>query len=207
MNRLELVNRLISEAGVTDRPLSTTLNQSGDAARYVNWIDDAWLEVQGMRNWPALWEQATVTVPAGESSASGTLGHERYVKDSATINGGELFYLPWDEFRLEYRSVTEGNPSAWTIRPDRSFAVNAIVTADTPIQVERFKLPGRFSANDNAPALFTEHHMMIVWRALMLYGGFDEAGVAYKRGKAEYESMKQLAGTSLPNLRLSEPLL
>jgi hypothetical protein len=31
--------------------------------------------------------------------------------------------------------------------------------------------------------------------------------VAYKRGKAEYDAMKQLAGTSLPNLRLSEPLL
>lgn len=207
MNRLELVNRLISEAGVTDRPLATTLGQTGDAARYVNWIDDAWLEVQGQKNWPALWEQATVTVLAGASSAAGTLSHERYVKDSATLNGGELFYLPWDEFRLEYRSVTAGNPSAWTIRPDRSFAVNAIVEADAAIQVERFKLPGRFAANDSAPALFSEHHMMIVWRALMLYGGFDEAGVAYKRGKAEYDVLKALAGTSLPSLRMTEPLL
>ena len=48
--------------------------------------------------------------------------------------------------------------------------------------------------------------MMIVWRGLMLYAGHDEAGVAYKRGEAEYKKMKRLAGIDLPDLQPGEPL-
>lgn len=207
MNRLEIVNRLIAESGSTSKALGTTLSQTGDAANFVNWCDDAWLEIQGMQNWPSLWEQATVTILAGASSASGTLGHSRYVKDSAYIGTGALTYLPWDDFRRQYPTVEAGVPSEWTIRPDRSFAVNAVVEADTVVSVERFRLPGRMTANTDTPALFAEHHMMIVWRALMLYGGFDEAGVAYKRGASEYALMKRLASMDQPAMRFTEPLL
>lgn len=49
--------------------------------------------------------------------------------------------------------------------------------------------------------------MMIVWRALKLYAGFDEAGVVYKRGEAEYKVMKALACGDLPSMEPGEPLL
>lgn len=208
MNRLDLVRRLIAESGTTGLALGTTLNQRGDALNFVNWIDDAWLEVQGLMNWPSLWEDAAVTITSGASTAAGTLSHKRYVKDSARLNGGFLTYVPWDRFRLAYPSLQEGGSiTEWTIRPDRSLAVNSIVTADTTLQVERFKMPGPLTADADTPAMFSEYHMMIVWRALTLYGGFDEAGVAYKRGAAEYAQMKRLAAGDLPAMEAGEPLL
>lgn len=207
MNRLELVRRLVYESGATGLAIGSTINQSGDALNYVNWIDDAWLEIQGIQNWPSLWEQATPTIPTGASTLAQTLSPKRYVKDSGRIGDADLDYLPWDQFRLEFKTISDGTPSAWTVRPDRSLAFNAKVTADTVFTVERYRMPGRFTANDSTPLLFEEHHMMIVWRGLMLYGGFDEAGVAYKRGASEYALMKRLAAGDLPAMEPGEPLL
>lgn len=207
MNRLDLVRRLIAESGASGQALGTTLNQRGDALNFVNWIDDAWLEIQGLTNWPSLWEDAPITVLAGSSTVAGSLPHGRYIYDSGRLNGGWLTYLPWDEFRLQYPSVIAGTLTAWTVRPDRSIAVNAIVEADTVLQIERYRMPGRFTADNSVPLLFEEHHMAIVWRALMMYGAFDEAGVAYKRGQAEYTVMKRLMGADLPAMTAGEPLL
>lgn len=207
MNRLELVNRLLAESGSTGKALGSTAGQRGDALNFVNWIDDAWLEIQGLLNWPSLWEDAAITITAGASAVAGTLPHGRYIYDSGRLGGGWLDYLPWDEFRRQYPSVSAGSLTTWTVRPDRSIAVNALVEADTTIQIERYRMPGRFTADTQEPALFSEHHMAIVWRALMLYGSFDEAGVAYKRGAAEFTVMKRLMGADLPSMTTGEPLL
>lgn len=208
MNRIELVRRLVAESGTTGLAIGSTLDQKGDALNFVNWIDDAWLEVQGLHNWPSLWEDAPITIAAGASTATGTLSHKRYIHDSARLNGGFLTYQPWDRFRLAYPSLQAGGSiGAWTIRPDRSIAVNGIVEADTVIQIERYRMPGKLTDNDSVPLLFEEHHMMIVWRALMLYGGFDSDGVQYKRGAAEYAELKRLAAGDLPAMEPGDPLL
>ena len=68
-------------------------------------------------------------------------------------------------------------------------------------------MPGRFTADADEPLLFAEHHMAIVWRALMMWGAFDEAGVAYKRGAAEFAVMKRLMAADLPAMEPGEPLL
>lgn len=208
MNRLELVNRLISESGVTNLSLGSTLNQRGEALQFVNWLDDAWLEIQGLMNWPSLWEQATVTIAAGNSLMAQGVQAKRYVKDSAFVGGMQLGYVPWDDFRLAWPSLQAADrPTCWTIRPDRAFVVNAIVQSGVAVQVERFKQPQRFTSDTEVPSLFEEHHMMIVWRALMLYASFDEAGVIYRRGASEYALMKRLAAGDLPEMAAGEPLL
>lgn len=208
MDRLALVRRLIVESGVSDMTLGSTIGQTGEALNFVNWLDDAWLEVQGLFNWPSLWEQASVQVSSGQSiSAVQPVGHWRYVKDSAHVADAPLVWIPWDDFRLMYRTTTAGEPTAWTIRPDRSLALNATVAADTTVAVERYRMPGRFTADAEEPLLFPEHHMMIVWRALMLYAGFDEASVAYQRGKNEYGTLKKLAIADFPEMEAGAPLL
>lgn len=208
MNRLDLVRRLIAESGSTGLSLGSTVNQKGDALNFVNWVDDAWLEVQGLMNWPSLWEDAKITIASGASTATGGLSQKRYVKDSGRVGGGFIEYVPWDRFRLNWPSVDAGvSITAWTIRPDRSIAVNSQVTEDTVLQVERYRMPGAFTKDEDKPLLFDEHQMLIVWRALMLYAGFDEAGVAYKRAAAEYGQMKRLAAGDLPTMEAGEPLL
>lgn len=207
MNRLDLVRRVIAESGTTGLAIGSTLNQRGDALNFVNWVDDAYLEIQGLLNWPSLWEDASITITAGNSVVAGSLPHGRYIYDSGRLDGGRLNYLPWDRFRLQYLSVEAGTLTTWTVRPDRSIAVNALVEANTTLQIERYRMPGRLAADTDVPLLFDEHHMAIVWRALMMFGAFDEAGVTYKRGAAEYATMKRLMAADLPDMESGDPLL
>ena len=59
MNYLALVNRLRQECGVSANDLTTTVGQSGEAKRCADWINEAWLDLQTMRqDW--LWMRANV---------------------------------------------------------------------------------------------------------------------------------------------------
>lgn len=214
MNHLELVQRLVYESGASGSSLAiaTTVAQQGDRLNFVNWIGDAWLEIQGLNNWPSLWEEASVPVLASAATVVQGLPHKRYVKtgakltDSVTGQVYTLDYLPWHQFREVYTSVTAGAPGYWTIQPNRSLKFNATLANASTFTCERYAMPGKLVGDTAEPALFSEHHMMIVWRGLMLYAGFDEAGVAYKRGEAEYKKMKRLAGIDLPSMEPGEPL-
>lgn len=214
MNHLQLVQRLVYESGASGSSLaiSTTAGQRGDALNFVNWIGDAWLEIQGLLNWPALWKEASVPVAASAATVAQSLPHKRYVKTGAKLTDdvtGQTYaldYAPWHQFREVYTSATNGAPGYWTIRPNRSIKFNATLSNASTFTCERYAMPGALSGDDAVPDLFEEHHMMIVWRGLMLYAGHDEAGVAYKRGEAEYRKMKRLAGIDLPDLQPGEPL-
>ncbi len=207
MNKLSIVQRLVAESGVTGMALNTTVSQRGEMLNFVNWADDAWLEVQGLRNWPSLWEQASIAFAANSNIAAQSVAHSRYEKDTARINGATLDYLTWAEFKESYPTVGQGTASAWTIRPDRSIALNAFAAGPLTMTVERYKQPKTLESDASEPDLFPEHHMMIVWRALMLYAGYDEASTAYKRGAHEYSVMKRLASRDSPALTAGAPLL
>lgn len=203
-----MCRRVILESGVSNVTLGTTLNQYGEAANFVNWVDDAWEEVQELFNWPSLWERAILAVPSGASSVDGGLPVWRYdtTEGVTRIGDAPLVFLPYSDFKVMYRTVQPGVPSAWTIQPNRTLALNAVVESETPVTVERFNLPGRFTQDDSVPALPAGHHMMIVWRALMMYGGFDEAGAAYQRGASEYRKAKKRAFSEFGPMTAGEPL-
>jgi len=50
MNYLQLVQRLSSEVGASGTGPSSVLAQSGANLRLVNWVNSAWLEIQGLHN-------------------------------------------------------------------------------------------------------------------------------------------------------------
>jgi hypothetical protein len=52
MTYLELVERLYSETGLAGQAPTAVTGQSGMKAKLLNWIGDAWLEVQTARAWP-----------------------------------------------------------------------------------------------------------------------------------------------------------
>ena len=116
MNHLDLVQRLVYDSGASGSSLaiSTTVGQRGDALNFVNWTSDAWREIQGLLNWPALWEEASVPVVANAATVAQSLPHKRYVKtgakltDDVTGQAYALDYAPWHEFREVYTSATSG---------------------------------------------------------------------------------------------------
>ena len=209
MNRLELVKRLRQEAGVAGTGPTTTLNQTGELKRLVDWIDGAWNDLQQKHNWDFLWESATVTITSGTYLTAGTIPARRYVKDGVYQSSTPISYMPWAEFRTAYPAalIADGTPGAWSIRPDNAFVVNAKPTANTDYTVERYKNPVVMDEDADTPALPAEHHMIIVWHALMLYCNFEEAGVSRLTAEAEYHRHAQALGLNqLPDFIHGAPL-
>ena len=213
MNRLQLARALRQYAGIaagsTGNAPSSTLNQTGEYKRVVDWVDEAWAQLQREHKWNFQWENATVTVLAANSSVVGTIPSHRYVQDSAYIGSKRLLYLPWESFRRRYPAalISSGEPSAWSIRPDKAFVVDHAPTADTAISVERYKNPIAMAADTDEPEMPSEHHMAIVYKALLLYANFEEAGIT--RATAEAELNRHLMALGLlemPDFELGEPL-
>jgi hypothetical protein len=178
---------------------SATTGQTGEMLQVVNWVDDAWQRIQSSRNWDWLWEASTVTILATTNTTAGSIPASRYIKDGCTdSNGVEYAYVPWLQFRREYPTalIAAGAPSVWTIRPDKAFTVNAKPTTNKTFNVERYKNPTAMTADGDTPALPTEHHMLIVWRAVMLYAGHDEANVLYNHAQAEYRKVLSAMGAT-----------
>lgn len=206
MNRLQLVDRLRQECGVAGS-VSTTINQTGEFARLVNWIDEAWSEIQKAHRWDFLWEAATVTISAGTHETAGSIPAHRYVKE-ATYNGTSLLtYVPWPQFRYLYREWGDGEPSVWAIKPDKTFIVSSEPTADLGLSVERYKNPVAMTQDSDTPALPSEYHMAIVYRAMVSYANFEEAGVVRATAIREYERIMREAGaTELEEMEWGSPL-
>lgn len=213
MTRLELVRRLRQLAGVgagsTGNGPTTTLDQTGEYKRLVDWIDAAWNLIQLEHKWDFLWESATVEITADTYFTAGTIAAHRYEQDSGFIGTSRLVYRPWKAFREEYpiASIAAGTPSVWSIRPDKAFVVNAKPTANTTISVERYQNGTAMTADSSEPALPDAHRLMIVYRALIEYANFDEAGVTRATAQDKYEQHLNALGLhELPQWEFGGPL-
>lgn len=214
MNRLELVRALRQYAGVgagsTGNGPSTTLNQVGEYKRLVDWIDGAWNEIQQANLWDFMWEAEEVTILATTNVTAGDIPARRYVKDATYYGSKRLTWMNWDLFRQRYPDplIVTGEPSAWSIRPDKAFVVNAKPSVNWALSVERYINPVPMADDDDEPALPAEHHMAIVYKALLLYANFEEAGVTRATAQAEYNRhMMALGLNELPEWSFGDPLL
>ena len=209
MNRLELCQRIRQEAGIGGSGPVTTLAQTGELKRVVDWCDSAWQEIQKRHKWDWMWQATTVTIGAGTYFAAGTIAADRYVKEGTYRDGTRMDYLPWAVFRERYpvSRIDDGTPTVWTIRPDKAFAVNAMPAADQTIDVERYTNPVALTADASIPGMPEEHHMAIVWKALLLYANFEEAGVTRATAQEEYRRhLSELGMSELPDCTFGEAL-
>ncbi len=201
MNRLELCQRTAELAGIPTASFLTTVNLTGEARRVVRWVDDALEQILQSHLWNFQWEQATVTIQAGTNATAGTIPPHRYVRDSAYVGTRKMDdFVPWQVFRTAWETplIGNGEPSAWSIRPDKAFVVNSKPLADLTITVERYRNPVAMTADDDVPPMPTEHHLAIVYKALLLYANFEEAGVT--RATAEEELGRHLSAMGMNEL-------
>ncbi len=121
MTFLELCQRTHAEAGLAGSGPTSPLGQSGMNAKVVNWVRDAWNDIQQMHNdWNFLWKSSNVTLLAGSRSytpvAAGVA--DLNIIDRAVVSFGtaatevELIPLPWDEFNASFRLQTVATGTA-----------------------------------------------------------------------------------------------
>lgn len=207
---LSLCRRVRKECDLSgaDNSPASVLNQTGEMLLVVNWVNSAWIQIQ-TRKWEWMWEDQAVTIAAGQNYGDNDVSAERYVQDATWSPKGRMDFMPWAQFRIAYpvQTLADGDPTVWSIRPDRALVVNAKPTTDTTLTVERYRNPTAMGTDNQSPDMPPHLHEAIVWKAVMLYAGFDEAGGLYQHAKAQYNLMMGAAMLDdLPTFEIGGPL-
>lgn len=226
MNCLQLINRARQECGVTGPDLTTITGLTGESARFLNWINAAWVDIQtAHEDWQFLREtfqfntvagqwQYTAT-DAGVSATFGNWKRDSFRASSVGASYGDeqlLNFMDWDEFRNLYQYAnmrnTQARPVVVTIvPPDEDLGFGSIPDQAYVVVGEYYKKPAEFTTATEEPTLSAKFHPMIVYRAMMFYAGYEAATEVYQRGELEFKRlMNRLEIDQLPDLVSGPPL-
>lgn len=229
MNFLQLINRTRVECGVSgaSTPLTSVTGLTGEAARIASWVNTAWVDLQTLKeDWQWMREgfqfntvaEQQIYTPA-ETGVGATFGN--WKRDSFRVSSvGQQYkdeqltnYMDWTTFRNLYiyanMRYTYARPVVVSIDPDKNLAFGSVPDQPYVIVGEYYIMPTEFSAaTDAPPATFPDRfHMLIVYRAMMYYGGYESASEVYQRGELEHKRlMSRMAIDQLPTLVSGPPL-
>lgn len=216
MNRLQLVQRLAQECGVSGTVTTTEGALPTETARLVTWTDQAWDEIQTKHDdWT--WMRSSSLLGAGVSfitvaadydyplgTGPGTVGvaadsfgkWDPYSFQLFTTAVGindevELDLITFDQWRNGYmlgaqRSVTT-RPTVVAIGPGETVVVAPPPTVGYTITADYFVAPSVMEDNDATPTgLPLPFHMLIVYLAMTYYAGYESAPEVLDRAQAGY---------------------
>lgn len=203
---IELAQRLRSECGVSGADTTVT-SASGEWLRLVNWISQAWMDIQ-MENpeWEWMRKSLSFNTVAGQSTYSPTTDisltdFSSWRDDSfriylASAGVGTEWLLPirdYNSFRdfylLSSRKTTYARPTEIAIKPNSDLIIGLAPDDIYVVSGEYYKEPVILTADADTPDMPSKFHMAIVYKAMMSYGGFESAAEVYQRGDKEYKSM------------------
>lgn len=194
MNYLQLCQRTVRESGTIsgDATPSTTVAQSGRLLKVVDWVAEAWKQIQNLHDdW--LWMRAefsgpaTIGTPRYTASSWSLTRFSRWILDDCSVtiyktslgvsDEGALRFIDWQTWRAKYGRGTQTNnrPTEYTISPMGEFCLGPLPDDAYTVRGEYQKSAQALAINADVPELPDDSlHTVIVWKALMLLGDFDE---------------------------------
>lgn len=230
MNFLQLTQRLARECGVSGTGPSSTLNQTGEAARLVEWVRSAWNEIQGLHDTWAWMRQpfafnttagvgdylpaSTTNTVTGQPLTDLRFWHKDTFRAQKVSIGvqDEQWLVEWEYqvFRNTYRFNVQvnGRPVVFAQKPNGKAIMLGQIPDDVyQISGEYQTLPVSFAADTDVPAIPEHLHLVIVYKAMQFYGLYESAGEVIQRGVAEYSRLlNQLEREQLEAVYLGNPL-
>lgn len=228
MTFLQLVNRLRVECGVSGPPLTTVAGQlaGSENARMVAWVQQAWNDIQTSKeDWLFLREpfqfntvtQQQIYTPAQAGITAANFGNWKRDSFRCSSVGSNyrdeqlLNYMEWTTFRNLYIYAnmrnTYARPVVVTIDPDKNLGFGAIPDIPYVIVGEYYTQPLQLTLDADEPAIPSRFHMIIVYRAMMYYAGYEAAPEVMSRGEFEYKRLySRLDIDQLPTTVSGPPL-
>ncbi len=207
MNFLELAVDLRKECSVSGvGPVSIADNRA-EYQRLIVWIRDANAEVQGKyANWRFLhddWRFETEEMkehykPGLELPENINLYRPHaFLLDDETLTDVDMFEYNPHSHPFEY-----GTPSLVIIQPDNSLKFWPVPDNTYGITCEYYKQPQTLKEAEDVPLIPEPWHKLIVYRAMMMYGNYENAPEVKQAGVEGFSSlMPQLESNQLPGQR------
>lgn len=217
MTFLELCADLHLEAGISGIPPNSVINQAGENKRIVNWIKNAWHEIQlNRKDW--LFLRGTYSfntnINDGKYSASDAGISTRFrefdknsvklFQESIGVNDEyEINYIPYEQYRSIYLTGTQvpSRPLYYSIDTDMALLLGYKPNAIYTVSGEYYKTPQILAANDEVPDMPIEYHRVIVYKALEAYALFEAAPEVLSRAMKGFNAIyNRLENNQLPDL-------
>ena len=207
MTYLQLCVRLRQEAGIAGSGPTQVVDQSGQLLRIVNWIAQAWEDIQIMRpNWKFMHEFFTFDT---EISTRDYLPADVAITDLNQWDTGSFFiyedalgesdenslrYTSYGSWRTSYRSSmanrAEGRPQLFTLLPDNPARMEPVPDKVFKISGEYKRVAQLFTADGDEPTgLLDDFHMLIVWSALKSYAYYENASEVLEQAEMNFDHM------------------
>jgi hypothetical protein len=211
---LQLVQDLHRECGASGTAPTSVIGQTGEAQRLVRWIRDADLKVQRLWvNWKFRrldYSQPTVqsqpTLPKPGNLAVWDLATFFIVPPTGVV-GTDNEMLPaveYEQVKREFLDTSEGQPARVIIMPDSSLKFEGTPDGAYTILADYYRKTVTMSQNTDVSIIPEDYHDVILGRALMMYGNFENGPEIKEQGQELYaEFLARLENDQLPNQNYS----
>lgn len=230
MDFLGLCNSLHEKTGESGADLTTVISQTGYYREVVNYIANAWLDIQTKHpSWRFLRREAlppTIALNPLVDADAWVLANlntniDEYHKNTFSVydpaigssDESRLSYVAWERwkliFGLDYDNSNPGRPIHITINP----YTDQLVLGPTPdkayiIAFQFAQQPVMLTADTDTPRIIAGLHEIIVWQALERYGMQEESNANTERGRRYYRRyLHRLQRRELPEIAIGGPLV
>ena len=223
-NYLSLCQRACVECGVASSSaiqsvLPTVVGATGSLGRVVNWVNDAWTDIQRehddwdwMRSSNLLGAGVSFTTVAGQASyplgtGPGTVGvavdafgkwdcetFRNFTTTAGFLNEMFMDQVSFDKWRNSYmlgamRNV-QTRPVAIAIGSDQSLCLGPPPNNQYTVTADYFVAPSVMAVDSDVPnGLPSRFSMLIVYLAMIKYGQYEAAQEVIQRGTSESARM------------------
>ena len=209
MTFLELCQRLRQEVGAAGNGPNTVVKQAGEMARLVSWVQRAWEDIQLERSdWYFNWATGEVEVFADFREYELPDDFLRWKPDTLRMEGEEVKIITWNAFNDKYREPDNGAPLTVAIAPNRILHLSRYPKVSSGrLTFEYFRTPQVLIGNNDKPRLPQEYQMAIIYRAMLMYGFYENAPEVIQQAQMLYgQIMQRMVGQELPSIELGGPL-
>ncbi len=192
MNFLTLSVKLRERVAAQGSGPATTVSQTGIYLRIVNWINEAYAEIQRKWvDWKFRWYEGTITTSSGDGTYALPSAIAGWFTDCFYYDGTRVPVMPWEQYRLErdeWDDEANGTPEWIVIKPDNSLIILPTPAGTYSIRYEGFQVIDELSGNTDTPIIPADHHMAIVYKAMEYYGVHHDAPEILAEGRRLFDS-------------------
>ncbi len=201
---IELVQDLHVEVGAAGTAPATVVGQTGENQRLVRWIRDADYYIQTLwHNWKFLTDMTfSMDTVADTQDMSKPVTVNMWDECTFRIDGDEIDVVEYRDMKSESQDlVSRDKPSRIIILPNNNLRFDPIPDAAYTITADQFVKPTKLAVDADVSVIPEEfHESVIVGRAMVLYGNYENAAEIKDQGLELYsEFLGRLESLQLPN--------